>query len=462
MKRLLQIVMIFSLILCCSCKDTLQINEKRFTRLISQAEKASPNRDSSLSERYGIPKQYQSAYSFAKGKVSLNIDAIITIPDVQCVPILKAKKACFSQPQTKALFNALSANHTWWYRTGDILVRSEIEQEIKSLRESLLQNSGGETSNAETRLSHLERIYEAAPESTRCIGMLAPYETINSCDPSKAYFYWGIDAYCTETTPEQTFRIINSEIDLQSKSSGWFEFNICGDIPPFDAYENDVEIDDFVREDIKKNQYLSMLPEDAITLANHFLCNAGLSEDFQIAGIYLASEPYFSTTQYCYRILCGRLVNGVMVTPLKGASGEGDYWEYETIDIKIIDDGIIRINWNSPLSIVETVIQDAKLLPFQKIVDCFTVAIDEGYAPFMQDNDSVSLQINKITLSLQRICNDSDEFGLLIPVWNFYSTGNQSSNTSDEGNPSTWIPPFQPTISINAIDGSVIDIARGY
>ena len=66
--------------------------------------------------------------------------------------------------------------------------------------------------------------------------------------------------------------------------------------------------------------------------------------------------------------------------------------------------------------------------------------------------------VDKILLSLQRINEqDSAENGLLIPVWTFYGDStfhyaNGHSSTKTE----------QGFLTINAIDGSIIDRALGY
>jgi hypothetical protein len=54
---------------------------------------------------------------------------------------------------------------------------------------------------------------------------------------------------------------------------------------------------------------------------------------------------------------------------------------------------------------------------------------------------------------------DSYTTGLLVPVWNFFGTSTsqrdgREPNVSDQGD--------YPFMTINAIDGSVIDIGKGY
>ena len=75
--------------------------------------------------------------------------------------------------------------------------------------------------------------------------------------------------------------------------------------------------------------------------------------------------------------------------------------------------------------------------------------------------------MTRITLSLQRVIEPNRfDSGMLVPVWNFWgvrhktethkTTGEQRTVGSDEERSR------QPFLSINAIDGSIIDPWKGY
>ena len=74
---------------------------------------------------------------------------------------------------------------------------------------------------------------------------------------------------------------------------------------------------------------------------------------------------------------------------------------------------------------------------------------------------SYKIELTRARLSLQRVMERNNfTSGLLIPVWNFYgravsayASGETYDNAPYDGG---------PLLSINAIDGSIIDLARGY
>jgi hypothetical protein len=69
--------------------------------------------------------------------------------------------------------------------------------------------------------------------------------------------------------------------------------------------------------------------------------------------------------------------------------------------------------------------------------------------------------INRVTLSLHRIIEqDSNESGLLVPAWNFY--GKQTIDPMDGSPTGAFDKLGESFLTINAIDGSVIDTFKGY
>ena len=81
----------------------------------------------------------------------------------------------------------------------------------------------------------------------------------------------------------------------------------------------------------------------------------------------------------------------------------------------------------------------------------------ENYA----GNDCVfSCKIEKVTLTLRRIMEQNNaENGFFVPVWDFYGT---TQTTYKNEPPSEFFSNNRPLLTINAIDGTVIDLNRGY
>ncbi|MBN2879636.1 MAG: hypothetical protein JXN65_08405 [Clostridia bacterium] len=116
------------------------------------------------------------------------------------------------------------------------------------------------------------------------------------------------------------------------------------------------------------------------------------------------------------------------------------------------------IDYYSPLAVSNVVTRDAKLLPFDEITE-----IQErcGTIHTFDSESKVEITINRIQLEVIRVRkpNAEGEF-IIIPVWNFYGTETRTWNglerTAENQNE------YQTYLTINAIDGSIIDMHKQY
>ena len=174
-----------------------------------------------------------------------------------------------------------------------------------------------------------------------------------------------------------------------------------------------------------------------------------------------------------YIISFFREVNGVIVTTDEGSSyvddAWGKQWRYERLSISVCADGIYSVEWFSPHEITDVFTEDSALLPFSDIVNVFKLMFrvthepqDEPVKPRTDGLDSRvrhDYTIERAVLSLRRIMErDNVESGLLIPVWDFYG---YETITYADGQTLT-MPDVYSLLTINAVDGSIIDVKKGY
>lgn len=135
-----------------------------------------------------------------------------------------------------------------------------------------------------------------------------------------------------------------------------------------------------------------------------------------------------------------------------GGSYRKQLWPEEMIELHINDSGIVWLDWNAPLEIVETVVDDAALKPFSDISGTFEKMMPMIAAPPEQADISTEINIDRVTLSYSRISEkDSFDTGLIVPVWGFIGSRKWYEN-----------PENGVQMAVNAIDGSVIDPELGY
>ena len=143
-------------------------------------------------------------------------------------------------------------------------------------------------------------------------------------------------------------------------------------------------------------------------------------------------------------------------------------WMYEYITLDITKDGIKCFAWFSPHTEPVQLIDDAKLLPFDRIAEIFARMIlvknsDVLYANARNGFTTIrNFQITKARLTLMRIRNkDNFDEGLLMPVWDFSGTEHFEYDGWDNYG-FTGDNVERIFLTINAVDGSLIDRELGY
>ena len=141
-------------------------------------------------------------------------------------------------------------------------------------------------------------------------------------------------------------------------------------------------------------------------------------------------------------------------------------WAYEDMTIAIDDSGIVYFNWKSPYKPTGTVTENANVLSFQDAMNVFdTMALVvnawEGYADGNPNLKGIDLKVDKIQFGLTRVTEQNKRnSGLMVPCWDFFGIVTYISETN--GQTRTMDDGPVPILTINAIDGSVINRSLGY
>ena len=162
-----------------------------------------------------------------------------------------------------------------------------------------------------------------------------------------------------------------------------------------------------------------------------------------------------------YRVNCVRTVNNVSVTSDQLSSYVDDayskQWYYEQMSISLCEEGIFSMQWRSPHEIIETVAPDTAMLSFAEIAEIIPTMFRVKNEP--QGEVKAEYKIERVVLSLRRIMEQNNvENGLLVPVWDLYG----SAVYTYPGEPPVPDTYQGSQLTINAIDGSVIDLDKGY
>lgn len=150
-------------------------------------------------------------------------------------------------------------------------------------------------------------------------------------------------------------------------------------------------------------------------------------------------------------------------------------WPMDVIFISVGGDGILSFTWHSPCT--QPVIQEsqAALMPFEEIASIAgtmlpVVVVGPKETPLVEvDKENgfetrMDVDITRVSLSLMRVRDKGSLQGTIVPVWYFWGTEDWY-----DAQPNQWgyrekgtSYTVRPVLTLNAIDGNVIDCQLGY
>lgn len=463
-----------------------------------------------LCAHYGVPERFQK--TITEGNLTINCDVAIELPHTLTLPMARVEAGRFSQDQVYALFGALCAD-TPMYVWPEIQDKAYYEQEIIDCQARMAKETDKETVKFfKEMLKDLQEQYDKAPETIELVpsdGTMKSHEfeikengvlagsaiTLSATsDPharedNSTSFYVQNDADYTEAN---MFSWVDEEGNTQvvaPRSGSWFEFGRGGYETSRTKYcQNGTKLADVTALSLTdgkaENCLLSTTPKQARDIVEAFMKKAGI-DDMMIdtVGLYssksnmppeliahLKEEGRYreeppETHTYAFRLL--RNLNGVKTESTQGSSETstdgmafGAEWYYEELTMTVDDQGIGNVYWMAPLDVKEVITEDTAILPFGDIEDIFEKMIVINSGIYTVPDQKEQMDITRVSLSLQRVMEqDSYTTGLLVPVWNFYGS---VTSWSEDGEEHTSDMRFMPFMSVNAIDGSVIDTQKGY
>lgn len=150
-------------------------------------------------------------------------------------------------------------------------------------------------------------------------------------------------------------------------------------------------------------------------------------------------------------------------------------WYLENILLDVGKDGVLCFAWTAPST--QPVVQQPQsaLLPFEEIASIANTMLPEVIVgpketPLTQLDQyngfetRMDVDITKVSLSLMRIRDKGSLQGTIVPVWDFWGTSDwYDAEPNAYGYQEKGMRyEFQPMLTLNAVDGTVVDRQLGY
>lgn len=456
-----------TLAVCSGCQKTPDnplVVEKNMENMLEKAQETehSENNDLSLKEKTQISFE-EVSFEETDGNVSIFVNAQIQVPDGTEMNIICIKPGEFTQEQITPLWDAL-VNDMEMFEESVQLTKQEIEQAILFHKEAISKAEDEDVrAYHEEKLNYYNALYEEAPETStpeRVDGRL------DVCDDGRGSEYTGIHAVSQDGmvrfSVENPYR---GNDGIMHDARLEYSRLAAGTETPTDGAPNIESITVSLNDESvpKQAEGLALSPAAAVDLINDFFEKVNLP--FAASEMMLKNDKDNNTWKYT--AFCTRLAGDIPSAFILGESyykqqdGSNSYmesWNYETVTVSVDDSGIRGISWEYPVEMIEKVVDDSSLLPFSDIQNIFRKMMFVTYKFQARDIDALILDVTDIRLESLRIIeqNADERQGLLVPVWNFYGT--RSRQYGDEEDTTSKMI----LLSVNAIDGTIIDISKGY
>ena len=499
---------------CQKNPDSSMVVNKDMDNLIEEAKKDGES-TVNLENIAGAYEIYQTTLSDDSLGVSVNVNAKVDIPQAEQMSVFRVQQKRISQEFLDKVLAELTAGETLYDAgvTLSVRTRSEIEEELRGAKAEMerLKNSDEPDKDIfiednQRYIDELQEAYENAPEQpvwegNESDGLLHSTAEMTGKAGGEDFYEWeyslnqnGEIFYAANNGANDNYISITAQNNDERGNKLSFRRGRHGyDFTAVAIVETTV-LDEIASgvwpadEDRSKDYAERMLggemsfveytdepttisEEEARTKADDLMQKLGLSDTYQWyeGGLYSEIpdirkggdwEPGYRKL-YIFRYM--RSMDGVFTTfDPTGKHEEGwngdDYvkkdWPLENIEIRVNDSGIVGFDYNAPLEVSETVVENSNMKSFDEVRGTFEQMVTVANAKVDSDLDSdVVIEIDRVVLGYARISEaDSYDTGLMVPVWDFQGKKTDEYGTEYKGG----------IMTINAIDGSVIDRSLGY
>lgn len=497
---------------CAGNPEESVVKEKNMDKMLQQAQATDyANLYEEVKEEMKQYESYQKKFKDKNLHVTVNVDAKVEVPGVDKLSVYRVRAKKIKQEFLDRVRTALTPDTVYYEgNKRDARTKAVIAQEINEHKEWIRQAKKEDPERVEEyeqSLADLEKEYKTAPAKVE----LTDYPTDNKIknikdlyesDKEDSFYSWLYDLnkngqmfYGVSDGKDGNFHALfmqNSDdygncLRYESGKNWYVDQRIYsafvdsdipsivlkeeGKEPDFSDNGKGIEMEGGANVQCVDNEPLTLTEADAEQKVTVLLKQLGL-EDYQCydKGVYaqLIKQGDDGSQQYrnIYRFLCLRKLDDVFVSNLAGYKMTDGFqggqhvkkvWGNEGIAVAVNDSGIVGFHYLSPLSVDETVVEMSRVKPFREIKDTFEKMVVIENAPDSTESEGepqdVSVQVTNVRLIYTRISEkDSFDTGLVVPVWNFEGTVTDEYGTQNKGT----------VLSINAIDGSVINQELGY
>lgn len=413
-------------------------------------------------ESYSFPEKFTGDWTAQEGKLTIHADAQVVAEQGVVLPTATVTPREFIQEDVDTLLRVFLKGEPLY---GFVQTKQELKDWIDHINSPEWQSDPDSPERSPEQLeerrkrlnAEYEQLVQTAPEEKPIVHGFG-----DSGDPNEVSGFATVDG-------------VKYDINIRNEVGGFWTSAII------------------IRNDYKYRQggedWGNISKEDAIAQANALMQELGLDN------MTLDDVRPWRENDGTWDLYYTPTVNGIPISSIREETVEHenefyqylDYccsaetnpdtvsWVKENIRIVVGKDGILSFTWSSPSA--EPIVKEPQtaLMSFDEIASIadtmLPVVVVGPKETSLVDLDRIDgvdthmdVEITKVSLTLMRIRDKGSLQGTIVPVWDFWGTwnwyepGDGASDAMRKGASYTT----QPMLTLNAIDGNVVNRQLGY
>jgi len=449
---------------CQATPDTPAVIVKDQEQMLETAEKGREN--SALFAALEVPERFTGEWTGLNGKLTVTADAEIVLPNADKIPTGRVTSREFTQDDLDIFLRVFLKGQPYY---EEVPITKQKAQEMLDRFQSMQRGEiplqdGIDYEDLPDLIAQVAEAVRTAPDERELT--LASTTFVDQGFLSEMNGWGTVDG---------------KEVHLAVSHGDGFD-RARFFIPPYADWNYSFTIpSDHIGNALPKDRITPAFSEDdALSMGDTLMVELGLDNVIcdQVERVFFYNNVYLNGGENRgnwadmdpdeliegagYKLRYVRCVNGfpISYTPYKGNSVEHEadhdaVWSYEQIEVCVTSDGVVYFSWESPYNEPTVELEDTQLMSFPEITDIFQrmIMVKNSY---QEAGNGTTYYVNRVHLGLMRIkAKDTRGEGLLVPVWDFWGIKDYPSDSGEYVDE-------QILLTINAIDGTVIDRSLGY
>jgi len=414
---------------------------------------------------FATPEQYLDEFTNDSGKLIVHVDAPVFVPKTSALPVIKVAPRNITQEEVDQLVLFLfQGKPLLGTRSSKELTVTELQEAIEEYTAAAaVETNPDQKQSLLDSIEAFEGLLKDAPES---IQFDEANTTLQGTEGQTA-----IEVFCDLDHVYPASIFVGNGVDDRAQASFMNGSDLrYGEVlsPDDAAYGLKISFEDAKTSAEAAVKILDPNGEYSLSTYGISWADQRSLESEETAD--LANAPKAYVFEYM------RQVNGIPATYTETDCDSLKSMEdtttnpmlYERIQVQVDENGIVDLIWNSPMTQGEVVTPNAQILSFSQVQELFEKMIKLQYSYVDADNpgytiNSCDVYVTRVVLGYTRIASkDNPEEFVMVPVWDFFGYAEQNIEGNPSSEKSERMAYSYSLLTINAIDGSVIDRGFGY